>query len=51
MDVGERTCYLAVCPECDLRVSIAAATCPECEADLDRRIDDAHADGSHPEPF
>jgi predicted amidophosphoribosyltransferase len=35
LDMGERTCYLAVCPECDLQVSIADDTCPECGAELD----------------
>ena len=33
--MGERVCYLAVCPNCDLQVSIADETCPECGAELD----------------
>ena len=32
--MGERVCYLAVCPNCDLRVSIADETCPDCGAAL-----------------
>lgn len=32
--MGERACYLAICPNCDLRVSIADETCPNCEAAL-----------------
>lgn len=33
--MGERACYLAVCPDCDLQVSIAHETCPECGGELD----------------
>ncbi|WP_195156009.1 hypothetical protein [Halococcus agarilyticus] len=33
--MGERVCYLAACPNCDLRVSIADETCPDCGAALD----------------
>ncbi|MGN8216024.1 zinc ribbon domain-containing protein [Halococcus salifodinae] len=33
--MGERTCYLAICPECDLRVSVADETCPECGTEFD----------------
>ena len=38
--MGDRACYLAVCPACDLRVSIAEETCPECGAKLDTDGDD-----------
>jgi predicted amidophosphoribosyltransferase len=34
-NMGERTCYRAVCPNCDLQVSIVDETCPECGADID----------------
>lgn len=33
--MGDRTCYLAVCPNCDLQLSIVEETCPECGAELD----------------
>ena len=33
--MGERACYLAICPNCDLQVSIADDTCPECGAAID----------------
>lgn len=33
--MGERACYLAVCPACDLRLSIADETCPECGVELE----------------
>lgn len=36
--MGERACYRAVCPNCDLQLSIADETCPECGADID--VDD-----------
>jgi rRNA maturation endonuclease Nob1 len=32
--MGERTCYMEICPECDLQVTIADETCPECGAEL-----------------
>ena len=32
--MGERTCYLEICPECDLQVSIADETYLECGAEL-----------------
>jgi rRNA maturation protein Nop10 len=34
-NMGERACYRAVCPRCDLQVSIVDETCPECGADID----------------
>ncbi len=33
--MGERACYLAICPRCDLRVSIAETECPDCGAEID----------------
>jgi rRNA maturation endonuclease Nob1 len=33
--MGERACYRAVCPACDLHVSIADETCPECGAEIE----------------
>lgn len=43
--MGERACYLAVCPNCDLRVSIADEICPECGAELDTEEEDDRLSG------
>jgi len=32
--MGERACYLAICPNCDFRVSIADEICPDCGSAL-----------------
>ncbi|WP_132057977.1 zinc ribbon domain-containing protein [Halorussus amylolyticus] len=32
--MGDRACYLEVCPACDAPVTIADETCPDCGTDL-----------------
>ena len=35
--MGERTCYVAYCPECDAVLAPDDRACPDCGADVDPR--------------
>ena len=44
--MGDRACDRESCPDCDLAVSRADETCPECGAPVDGRGDASTADAS-----